>query len=160
GRALLCGPELLLMDEPLAGLDEALKDRLLTYLERALAEWRMPALFVSHDQDDVRRLAAHVVVIQSGRLVAGPIDRALPSLDGVPVNLLRVTDLREVAGTWEGRVGGQLLRLPPAALQAGGSALVRVQPQDVTLTGRTADPGVSGVTRIDGVVREILLVRS
>src|SRR5206468_3923876 len=57
GRAILRGPELLLMDEPLTALDEGLKDRVLGYLERAVAEWRIPTLFVSHDQADVRRLA-------------------------------------------------------------------------------------------------------
>jgi molybdate transport system ATP-binding protein len=70
GRALLCGPELLLLDEPLAGLDAGLKDRVLVYLERALAEWRVPTLFVSHDQADVRRLADRVVTIEAGRVVA------------------------------------------------------------------------------------------
>src|SRR5262249_52865156 len=50
GRALLRGPELLLMDEPLTALDEKLKERILTYLERAVGEWHIPTLFVSHDQ--------------------------------------------------------------------------------------------------------------
>src|SRR5262245_2438172 len=65
GRALLRGPELLLMDEPLAALDQSLKDRILTYLERAVREWRVPTVFVSHDQADVHRLADHVVVIEA-----------------------------------------------------------------------------------------------
>jgi molybdate transport system ATP-binding protein len=70
GRALLRGPELLLMDEPLAALDKGLRDRIVTYLERALAEWRVPTLFVSHDGDGVRRLAEKVVLIEGGRAVA------------------------------------------------------------------------------------------
>jgi molybdate transport system ATP-binding protein len=73
GRALLDGPELLLMDEPLAALDEGLKDRILTYLERAVAEWHIPTIFVSHDRDDVSRFAERVVVIVAGRVCgAGP----------------------------------------------------------------------------------------
>jgi molybdate transport system ATP-binding protein len=70
GRALLRGPELLLMDEPLAALDRDLKGRILTYLERVVAEWRVPTLFVSHDRDDVRRLADRVILIEGGRSVA------------------------------------------------------------------------------------------
>ena len=69
GRALLRGPELLLMDEPLAALDRGLKDRILTYLERAVAEWHIPTLLVSHDQDDVRRLAQTVIVLDAGKVV-------------------------------------------------------------------------------------------
>jgi len=70
GRALLRGPALLLMDEPLAGLDEELKSRVLMYLERAVCEWRIPTLLVSHDRADVRRLANHVVVIGKGKAIA------------------------------------------------------------------------------------------
>ena len=73
GRAILRGPELLLLDEPLAALDDALKHRVLVYLERAIETWRIPTLFVSHDQADVRRLAETVVVLEHGRVVAsGP----------------------------------------------------------------------------------------
>ena len=67
GRAILSGPELLLMDEPLTALDEGLKDRILTYLERAIDEWRIPTLFVTHDEADVRRLADQIVLVESGQ---------------------------------------------------------------------------------------------
>jgi molybdate transport system ATP-binding protein len=68
GRALLCGPELLLLDEPLASLDQALKDRVLDYVEQVLKEWRIPTLYVSHDAGDVRRLAEDVVVVEAGKV--------------------------------------------------------------------------------------------
>jgi molybdate transport system ATP-binding protein len=78
GRALLSGPELLLMDEPLAALDEGLKDRILTYLERVVAEWRLPTIYVSHSAAEVRRLAEHVIAIDQGRVTQfGPPQEVL-----------------------------------------------------------------------------------
>jgi molybdate transport system ATP-binding protein len=78
GRAILRGPELLLLDEPLAALDEGLKDRILIFLERAFLEWRIPTLFVSHDQSDVIRMANHLVLLQVGRVVEwGPTAKIL-----------------------------------------------------------------------------------
>jgi molybdate transport system ATP-binding protein len=67
GRAMLRGPQLLLLDEPLAALDRALKDRVLDYLKRALREWAIPTLFVSHEKHDVEKISDHVVSIESGR---------------------------------------------------------------------------------------------
>ncbi len=57
------------MDEPLASLDAPLKARVLAYLQRVVAEWNVPTLFVTHGQAEVRRAADWVVVIQGGRLV-------------------------------------------------------------------------------------------
>ncbi len=71
GRAILRGPDLLLMDEPLAALNQNLKDRILTYLECAIAEWHIPTVFVSHDQADVKRLTTNVVTLEGGKTV-GP----------------------------------------------------------------------------------------
>src|SRR5262249_11319165 len=110
GRALLQSPELLLMDEPLAALDEPLKERILGYLERVVAEWAIPTVFVSHDQADVRRLADEVVAIDAGRLVAaGPtastLDRVI--VEGKdhsqPVlNLLPLHNVEHDDGSWHG----------------------------------------------------------
>ena len=78
GRALLRKPEILLMDEPLASLDDPLKDRVLDYLQRAVAEWEVPVLYVTHTQAEVRRLAQWAIVVDKGRLVgAGHPDEVL-----------------------------------------------------------------------------------
>jgi molybdate transport system ATP-binding protein len=71
GRTLLRGPELLLLDEPLAALDRTLKERVLEYLKRIFQEWRIPTIFVCHETHDVDRIADHVVSIQSGRIANG-----------------------------------------------------------------------------------------
>jgi len=163
GRTLLSGPELLLMDEPLAALDESLKDRILTYLERAIAEWHIPTLFVSHDQADVRRLADHVIVIDAGAVVAsGPTGDVLDAAvltrmkrRAAPVNLLRVTNLQRVGEHWEGDVSGQRLHLPGGAHQQGSSVFVEFQPHDVLLSDEAA-PHVSARNRLVGTVRELV----
>jgi molybdate transport system ATP-binding protein len=69
GRALLRGPELLLMDEPLSALDVALKERIVEYLRRALAQWSIPTILVSHNEADVARLADSVVRMADGRII-------------------------------------------------------------------------------------------
>ena len=70
GRTLLSGPELLLMDEPMASLDGPLKTRILAYLDRAVAEWNIPTLYVTHSQAEVRRAADWVIVMEKGHVVA------------------------------------------------------------------------------------------
>jgi molybdate transport system ATP-binding protein len=69
GRALLRGPELLLLDEPLVALNRELQERILVYLERALATFRIPTLLVSHDWAVARRLAQQVVFVENGKVV-------------------------------------------------------------------------------------------
>jgi molybdate transport system ATP-binding protein len=70
GRALLMRPRLLLLDEPLASLDEARKADILPYLERLRDEAKVPMIYVSHDAAEVRRIATRVVRLDGGKVVA------------------------------------------------------------------------------------------
>jgi molybdate transport system ATP-binding protein len=67
-RALACNPQLLLLDEPFAALHSALKRELRAELQRVLAQWRIPAVMVSHDADDVLALADEIVLIDGGQV--------------------------------------------------------------------------------------------
>jgi molybdate transport system ATP-binding protein len=69
GRALMSGPSLLLLDEPLAAVDVPLRRRILPYLRRVRDELRIPIIYVSHDRDEVDELADCVVTIENGRIV-------------------------------------------------------------------------------------------
>lgn len=81
-RALLTSPQLLLMDEPLAALDSQRKNEILPYLERLHDELDIPVLYVSHAQDEVARLADHLVLLSEGKVLAsGPIGETLARLD-------------------------------------------------------------------------------
>ncbi len=66
GRALLASPELLLLDEPFAGLDEPLQDKLVEFLRTTLAEFAIPTILVSHDQRHLSALAERVIRIKNG----------------------------------------------------------------------------------------------
>jgi molybdate transport system ATP-binding protein len=70
GRALLMRPRLLLLDEPLASLDAARKAEILPYLERLRDDARVPMIYVSHNADEVRRIATRVVRLEAGRIAA------------------------------------------------------------------------------------------
>ena len=70
GRALLAQPRLLLLDEPLASLDAARRDDVLPYLERLHERYSIPMVYVSHQFDEVMRLATHLVLMDAGRVTA------------------------------------------------------------------------------------------
>jgi molybdate transport system ATP-binding protein len=70
GRALMSGPSLLLLDEPLAAVDVPLRRRILPYLTRVRDELRVPIVYVSHDRDEVLLLADQVLLIDAGRVAA------------------------------------------------------------------------------------------
>ena len=81
-RALAASPRLLLMDEPLAALDLQRKSEILPYLERLHGELEIPLIYVSHQSDEVARLADHLVLLDRGHVTAsGPLAELLTRLD-------------------------------------------------------------------------------
>src|SRR6185312_5333621 len=70
GRALLAQPRLLLLDEPLASIDAARREEVLPYLEALRDRLSIPMVYVSHQFDEVLRLATHVVLLDGGHVVA------------------------------------------------------------------------------------------
>lgn len=81
-RALATRPRVLLMDEPMASLDERRKAELFPYLERLHEEHLVPILYVSHSIQEVARLADHMIVLDGGSAIAnGPVDEIMARLD-------------------------------------------------------------------------------
>ena len=69
-RALMSSPHLLLLDEPLAALDAALRHRVLPYLGRVRDEIGIPLIYVSHNEVEVRSIADWVIVLERGRVTS------------------------------------------------------------------------------------------
>lgn len=130
GRALAMDPQLLLMDEPMSGLDQARKDEILPYIARAVQAMGCPAIYVSHERRETSMLADHMMRIKDGQLT-GPI-RCETTVPGV---------VREMAG---GQlvlfVGDQPSRIP-AQGAAGARCDVRMNEAGVVLCKQ--DPGAS-----------------
>ena len=86
GRALLSQPRLLLLDEPLAALDVARREEVLPYLVALRDRLSIPMVYVSHQFEEVLRLATHLVLLEGGRVLAeGPVDEMslYPVLQGI-----------------------------------------------------------------------------
>jgi molybdate transport system ATP-binding protein len=142
GRALLSAPRALLMDEPLAALDDPRKAEILPYLERLRDETRIPILYVSHSVAEVARLATTVVVLESGRVArAGPADAVLSDPAAAPA--LGVRDAGAILrtavaahhpdGLSELRFSGGTLWLPQVAAPPGARFRVRIAARDVMI---------------------------
>lgn len=69
GRALMTHPTLLLMDEPLAAVDRARRERILPYLMRIRKELHVPLVYVTHDREELEQLADRILVLEDGRIV-------------------------------------------------------------------------------------------
>jgi molybdate transport system ATP-binding protein len=165
GRALLASPRLLLMDEPLASLDQKRKDEIMPYLERLRDETRIPIIYVSHSVAEVMRLASDVAVLSEGHLSAfGRAAEIAQRLDLIPVEERdeggAIIDMA-VASHEE---GFDMTRLASAAGEvfvpgfigpAGTHARVRIRARDVMLA--TEEPrNISALNILRGTVSAIV----
>jgi molybdate transport system ATP-binding protein len=162
-RALAVGPEILLMDEPLAALDLKRKQEILPYLERLHDELAIPVIYVSHSPDEVARLADHIVAMDGGRVIAsGPLGETLARLDlpirlGEDAGVVLDATIGAIDETWHlARVdfpGGNLWTRDHD-LPVGRKVRVRVLARDVSLT--LDDPGRSSIQNVHPAVVEAL----
>jgi len=138
GRALLARPRLLLMDEPLASLDEARRAEILPYIERLRDGAGVPILYVSHSVTEVARLATTVVILSEGKVTAvGPVLDILPLADasdggsvlGAVVaghdESFQLTTLTSAAGE---------LQVPKLAAAVGANVRAYIRSRDVMLS--------------------------
>jgi molybdate transport system ATP-binding protein len=80
GRALLTNPKLLLMDEPLSALDMPRKKELLNYIDKLVSDLNIPIIYVTHNINEIKRIAQHVVLLEQGKLLDfGPTAQMLQS---------------------------------------------------------------------------------
>lgn len=142
-RALLSSPRVLLLDEPLAALDDSRKAEILPYLERLRDHSDLPILYVSHSMAEVARLAADIVVMQAGRVLrSGSVEDVLSDPSAVPDLGVRdagaVLHARVVAhhsdGLSELAISQGTLLLPRFEAAIGAMVRVRIPAQDVILS--------------------------
>jgi len=146
GRALLSQPRLLLLDEPLAALDRDRREEVLPYLETLRDQLSIPMIYVSHQFDEVLRLATHLVLMQSGtvaaeggitqmsldpklRVLIGP-DAVGAVIDGTVIGADAASGLTRV------RLGNGEIKVEAARLAAGTRMRVQLLARDVIVSTR------------------------
>ncbi|WP_152044572.1 molybdenum ABC transporter ATP-binding protein [Aureimonas psammosilenae] len=163
GRALLSRPRLLLMDEPLAALDEARKAEVLPHIERLRDEAGLPILYVSHSVGEVLRLGTDMVALDGGRVVAqGPPEEVLGRLDLLPAGAEAeigrsldavVEEHDEAYGLTLARVGAARLFLPRFEAHPGAPVRLRVRARDVMLATGALATGISALNVLPVTIR-------
>lgn len=99
GRGVLANPHLLLMDEPLSGLDEKLKYQIIPYLKEVLERYDIPLLYVSHAMNEMRMLVEEVIVLENGNLTSqtSPETLARLRMKDCPMGYLNFFNLQNPA---------------------------------------------------------------
>jgi molybdate transport system ATP-binding protein len=164
GRALLASPEILLLDEPMAALDERLKAQILPFLRRVREETRVPMMYVSHALQEMVELAQQVAVMQEGKILAcGHFhevlvnDAVLPFAHALGLdNVLRVTltEQHEALGCSVAQCGTHAVTFPYFNASVG-TPLSLVIPASGIAMARDHVPGISIQNQIPGKVSSI-----
>jgi molybdate transport system ATP-binding protein len=165
GRALLSRPRLLLLDEPLSSLDAARREELLPWFEGLRDRHAIPIVYVSHEFEEVVRLANHVVLLERGRVAA----------QGNICDLALVPQLRAVLGPdlvgavvdgWTEsvdpstrlariRIGHSMVTASGPDLRVGQAVRMQLLARDLILA-TTRPTGLSVRNEIEGTIRAVI----
>jgi iron complex transport system ATP-binding protein len=106
GRALMAKPEVLILDEPCAGLDPAAREHFLQFLERMGQEKDAPTfILVTHHVEEITAMYTHALMLKSGRVIAnGPMKQSLNS-DNLSATFKANVKLRRRAGRYSLEIG-------------------------------------------------------
>jgi molybdate transport system ATP-binding protein len=144
-RALLASPRLLLLDEPLAGLDAPLKEKIIPCLSRIRDEFQVPMLCVTHDRFVALALADEIVVLMDGKVMqTGPVADVFARPASAEVaRFVGVETLQpgSITGVSEGLATVKVNRVKLTALApatASRDVLVCIRGEDVVLQRDTA----------------------
>ena len=164
-RAVLSRPQLLLLDEPLAALDVALKERILPYLARVRDEFGLPMIYVTHNLTEVLTLADWVLMIQQGKLVTQGVPKeALRSINAIKQladeqfdNVFSATYVESDARAGRTRVrlpSGAEMFIPYLPQPANRAIQIRVSADDILIATRRPE-GISAGNVLPGTIRSI-----
>ncbi|MDO6726351.1 molybdenum ABC transporter ATP-binding protein [Cognatishimia sp. 1_MG-2023] len=160
GRALLSKPRILLLDEPLASLDQARRQEILPYLERLRDEADLPILYVSHSVSEVARLATTVVILERGKMRRmGPVSEIFAdpeAVGAIGVSALGAILKARVAhhhddGLSELSTSCSKLFLPMVQTDVGSNVRIRIRAQDVMLS-LTEPKDISALNILKGTI--------
>ncbi|HTC16891.1 MAG TPA: molybdenum ABC transporter ATP-binding protein [Steroidobacteraceae bacterium] len=143
GRALLSQPRLLLLDEPLASIDQARREEVLPYLEALRDRLSIPIVYVSHQFEEILQLATHVVLLAAGEVLAqGTVEQMSlqpelqaiigPDLVGAVLEGV-VTRADPASGSAELALGSATLQVSLAQVRPGARVRVQLLARDVIL---------------------------
>ncbi len=164
GRALLCNPQLLIMDEPLASLDNERRSEILPYIETLRQKAGMPIIYISHAMQEVLRLADNMVLIENGTVIAsGPATEVFAQADlqspvadrltGAVINAT-IVDHDTAYGLTRLNIGTGEIVIPIIHLLPGTGLRLQIDARDVAISLAPVQ-GISIRNQIEARITEI-----
>lgn len=163
-RALAISPKLLMLDEPMQGLDFGVRGSIIRYLNRIRTELNIHMILVSHSISEVLALAQHVIVLDRGeKVVEGPVNELLLSR-----RMANVIDISELENVFEATVidNGQdtgigiitldslELEVPAFKAEIGSKSTVSIKAADIIIS-KQPPQGLSARNVKKGIVKEV-----
>ena len=162
-RTLAANPRIILMDEPLTGLDQERKLEILAYILAVQREFHIPVLYVSNSRDEVNRIADYLVLMDSGRIIAtGDVHEIFARLElplaqdseaAVVIDAI-VTSHDEEYSLTELKFPGGSFALPSLSLAVGARVRLQLAARDISLT-RELQSGTSILNIFPTIVEAI-----